>query len=215
MDIRVAIFEDNKLVRDALQTILDGTAGFCCCGVFADGNRWEADIRRSEPDIILMDIGIPGLNGIEITKKISERYPHIKILIQTVFNESEKIFKALCAGASGYILKNDPPHKYIEAIKDVYNGDAPFSAAVAKQVLTFFTNQNVILVSPENEDYHLSEREKEILHMMEDALNYKAIAEKLSISYKTVRTHVRNIYTKLHVSSRNEALMKARQQGLS
>ena len=120
----------------------------------------------------------------------------------------------MCAGASGYILKNDPPHKYIEAIKDVYNGDAPFSAAVAKQVLTFFTNQNVILVSPENEDYHLSEREKEILHMMEDALNYKAIAEKLCISYKTVRTHV-SIYTKLHVSSRNEALMKARQQGLS
>jgi len=96
----------------------------------------------------------------------------------------------------------------------VYNGDAPFSAAVAKQVLTFFTNQNVILVSPENEDYHLSEREKEILHMMEDALNYKAIAEKLCIGYKTVRTHV-SIYTKLHVSSRNEALMKARQQGLS
>ena len=215
MDIRVAIFEDNKLVRDALQTILNGTSGFCCCGAFADGNRWEGDIHRSEPDVVLMDIGMPGLNGIEITKKISEQYPHIKILIQTVFNESEKIFQALCAGASGYILKNDPPHKYIEAINDVYNGGAPFSAAVAKEVLNFFTNQNVILVSPGNEDYHLSEREKEILHLMEDSLNYKAIAEKLYISYKTVRTHVRNIYTKLHVTSRNEAVMKARQQGLS
>jgi|SRR6476620_914973 DNA-binding NarL/FixJ family response regulator len=95
MNIRVAIFEDNKLVREALQTILDGTAGFCCCGAFADGNRWEADIRRSEPDIILMDIGIPGLNGIEITKKISERYPHIKILIQTYLMKAKKYLK-LC-----------------------------------------------------------------------------------------------------------------------
>jgi DNA-binding NarL/FixJ family response regulator len=215
MDIRVAIFEDNKLVRDALQTILNGTLGFSCCGAFADGCKWEADIRRSEPDVVLMDIGMPGLNGIEITRNISERYPQIKILIQTVFNESEKIFRALCAGASGYILKNDPPHKYIEAINDVYNGGAPFSSAVAQQILAFFTNQNVILVSPSNEDYHLSKREKEILHLMEEALNYKAIAEKLYISYKTVRTHVSNIYKKLHVTSRNEAVVKARQERLS
>ncbi len=215
MDIRVAIFEDNKLVRDALQTILNGTPGFTCCGAFADGNKWESDINRSEPNVILMDIGMPGLDGIEITRKISERFPRIKILIQTVFNESEKIFLALCAGASGYILKNDPPHKFIEAINDVYNGGAPFSSAVAKKVLGFFANQNVILISPGNKDYHLSEREKEILRLMIDTFNFKAIAEKLYISYETVRTHVKNIYKKLHVTSRNEAVMKAIQQGLS
>ena len=215
MDIRVTLFEDNKLVRDALQAIPNGTTGFSCSGAFADGNRWESDINRSEPDVILMDIEMPGLNGIEITRKISDRFPHIKILMQTVFNDSEKIFLALCAGASGYILKNDPPHKFIEAITEVYNGGAPISSAVAKKVFGFFTNQNVILVSPASEDYHLSEREKEILHLMEDSLNYKAIAEKLFISYKTVRTHVRNIYTKLHVTSRNEAVMKARQEGIS
>jgi DNA-binding NarL/FixJ family response regulator len=214
MDIRVAIFEDNKLVRDALQIILNGTSGFSCCGVFADGNRWENDINRSEPNVVLMDIGMPGLDGIEITRKICERFPHIKILIQTVFNESEKIFLALCAGASGYILKNDPPHKFIEAIKDVYNGGAPFSPTVAKQVLTFFTHKNVLLVSPGNEDYHLSEREKEILRLTVEACNYKAIAEKLYISYETVRTHIKNIYKKLHVNSRSEAIMKATQQGL-
>jgi DNA-binding NarL/FixJ family response regulator len=215
MDIRVAIFEDNKLVREAFQTILNGTPGFSCCGSFADGNRWEMDIKRSEPDVVLMDIAMPGLNGIALTGRIREQFPHTKILIQTVFNESEKIFLALCAGASGYILKNDPPHKFIEAITDVYNGGAPFSSAVAKQVLNLFTHQNVILVSPGNEDYHLSQREKEILRLMVDAFNAKAISEKLSISYETVRTHIKNIYKKLHVTSRNEAIMKAIQQGLS
>lgn len=215
MDIRVAIFEDNKLVRDALQTILNGTSGFACCGVFGDGNRWETDINRSEPDVILMDIGMPGITGIEITKKISERFPYIKILIQTIFNDSEKIFRALCAGASGYILKNDPPHKLLEAINDVNNGGAPFSSAVAKKILDFFAHQNVVLISPANEDYHLSKRENEILSLMTEAYNFKAIAERIFVSYETVRTHVRNIYKKLHVTSRSEAVIKAIQQRLS
>jgi DNA-binding NarL/FixJ family response regulator len=215
MVIRVTLFEDNKLVREALQAILNGTPGFMCCGAFADGNRWESDIRRSEPDVVLMDIEMPGLNGIEITRKICDRFPHIKILIQTVFNDSEKIFLSLCAGASGYILKSDPPHKFIEAINEVHYGGAPVSPAVAKKILGFFTNQNIILVSPGSEDYHLSEREKEILRLMVESLNYKAIAEKLFISYETVRTHVKNIYKKLHVTSRNEAVMKAIQQGLA
>jgi len=215
MDIRVAIFEDNKLVRDALQTILNGTPGLLCCGAFADGKNWEMDIQRSEPNVVLMDIEMPGLNGIEITVKICEQFPHIKVLMQTVFNDSEKIFLALCAGASGYILKNDPPHKFIEAISEVYNGGAPISSAVAKKVLGFFVNHNVILVSPANEDYRLSEREKEILRLMAESYNYKAIAEKIFISYETVRTHIKNIYKKLHVVSRAEAVLKARQQGLS
>lgn len=215
MDIRVAIFEDNKLVRDALQTILNGTPGFICCGAFTDGRNWKMDISRSEPDVVLMDIEMPGSNGIDTTRNICERFPHIKILMQTVFNDSEKIFLALCAGASGYILKNDPPHKFIEAINEVYSGGAPISSSVAKKVLGFFANRNVILVTPGNEDYNLSEREKEILRLMADTSNYKIIAEKLYISYETVRTHVKNIYKKLHVTTRGEAVMKALQQGLS
>lgn len=215
MNIRVAIFEDNKLIRDALQTILNGTPGFTCTGAFADGNNWEASIRRSEPHVVLMDIEMPGLNGIEITRSVHEKFPEVKILMQTVFNDSEKIFRSLCAGASGYILKNDPPHKFIEAITEVYYGGASISSSVAKKVLSFFANENVILVAPSNEDYQLSEREKEILRLMAEGNNYKSIAAKAFISYETVRTHVKNIYRKLHVTSRSEALMKAKQQQLS
>ena len=173
------------------------------------------DIKRSTPDVVLMDIEMPGLNGIEVTGKINEKYPEIKILIQTVFNDSERIFQALCAGASGYILKNDPPHKYLDAIRESYNGGAPISASVAKKLLGFFTNKNVVLTQPGSTDYQLSEREKELLKLMVEGHNYKAIAEKAFISYETVRTHVKHIYKKLHVASRSEAIMKAIQQGLS
>jgi DNA-binding NarL/FixJ family response regulator len=215
MEIRVAIFEDNKLVRDALEAILNGTPGFTCCGISADGNHWEDDIKRSSPDVILMDIEMPGLSGIEVTQHITDVFPEIKILIQTVFNDSEKIFQALCAGASGYILKNDPPNKYLEAINEVYNGGAPISASVAKKVLGFFANKNVVLTSPGSTNYLLSDREKEILHLMVEGHNYKTIAGKSFISYETVRTHVKHIYKKIHVASRSEAVMKAIQQGLS
>jgi DNA-binding NarL/FixJ family response regulator len=203
-EIQVAIFEDNKLLRDALQAIFQGTPGYSCCGVFADGNRWEADIKRSEPDVVLMDIEMPGLNGIEVTRQACEKFPLMKILIQTIFNDNEKIFSALCAGASGYILKTDPPHKYLEAVTDVYNGGAPISGGVAKKMLGFFANKNVILISPQADDYNLSEREREILQLMVKF-----------ISYETVRTHVKHIYKKLHVASRNEAVTKAIQKGIA
>jgi DNA-binding NarL/FixJ family response regulator len=214
MEIRVAIFEDHQLVREALEVILNGTPGYICCGAFADGNRWQQNIARSEPDVVLMDIEMPGLNGIAITEQLTATYPTIKVLIQTVFNDSEKIFKALCAGASGYILKNDPPHIYLEAINEVYNGGAPMNATVAKKVLSFFGNKNVILITPNEVDYQLSQREKEILQLMIGGDNYKTIANKAFISYETVRTHVKNIYKKLHVVCRSEAITKAIQQGI-
>ena len=215
MEIKCAIFEDNKLVRYALQAILNGTPGYTCCGAFADGNRWLQDIKKSNPDVVLMDIEMPGLNGIEISQQLHQVFPDLKILIQTVFNDSEKIFSALCAGASGYILKNDSPVKYLEAINEVYNGGAPMNSIVAKKVLGFFGNKNVILVAPHTNDYQLSQREKEILQLMVSGDNYKAIAGKAFISYETVRTHVKNIYKKLHVVCRSEAVLKGIQQGLS
>jgi DNA-binding NarL/FixJ family response regulator len=214
MDIRVAIFEDNKLFRDAMQAILNGTPGYICCGAFSDANHIDMDVVRSRPDVILMDIEMPGQSGIEAARAISALHPEIRILMQTVFNDSEKIFQAMCAGASGYILKNDTPGKYLEAISEVYNGGAPMSAAVARKVLGFFSSKNVILVSPTSEDFQLTPREKELLKLMVDGLNYKAIAEVAFISYDTVRTHVKHIYQKLHVASRNEAVMKAIQHGL-
>ncbi len=212
MEIRVAIFEDNKIIRDAMQAILNGTPGYTCCGVFADGNSWERSIRSCEPDVVLMDIEMPGLNGIEVTRHLHERFPEIKVLIQTVFNDSERIFTALSAGASGYILKNDPPARQIEAIHEVFNGGAPMSPSIAKKVLQFFSGKNVILVSPESTDFQLSDREKEILGMMTEGNNFRSIAAQASISYETVRTHVKKIYKKLHVASRTEAVIKASQQ---
>ncbi len=214
MDIRVAIFEDNKLVRDALEAIMNGTPGYTCCGAYADAQLISSRIKSSSPDVVLMDIEMPGLSGIEATRIIAHDFPDIKVLIQTVFNDSEKIFQALSAGASGYVLKTDPPSKQIEAIFEVFNGGAPMSSSIAKKVLQFFTHKNVILVIPESNDYQLSEREKGILLLMVEGNNYKTIADKAFISYETVRTHVKKIYKKLHVASRSEAIMKAYQQGL-
>ncbi len=215
MEIKVAIFEDNKLVRDAMEAILNGTAGFNCTGTFADGNDLDRDIKRSEPDVVMMDIEMPGRDGIEATRIIHDKYPEIKILIQTVFNDNEKIFNALCAGSSGYILKNDSPSKQLEAIQEVFNGGAPMSSSIAQKVLQFFSRKNIILVPPESTDYHLSDREKEILILITDGHNFRTIAEKSFISYETVRTHVKKIYKNLHVASRYEAILKAKQQGLA
>jgi DNA-binding NarL/FixJ family response regulator len=214
MEIRVAIFEDNKLIRDALQAIISGTAGYACTGTFASCNRLIEDIKRSNPDVVMMDIEMPGMNGIEATAILHKEFPSIKVLIQTVFNDSEKIFKALCAGASGYILKNDSPTRQLEAIQEVYNGGAPMNPAVAKKVFIFFQHKNVILAVPGEEDYGLSNREQEILSLMVQGHNLKTIADTIFISYETVRTHVKKIYKKLHVASRSEAVLKATQQGL-
>lgn len=215
MDIKVAIFEDGKLIRDALQTILNGTPGYACTGAFSNGNNCEADIRRSNPDVVLMDIEMPGMDGIQLTRLITQKFENIRVLIQTVFDDGNKIFNALCAGASGYILKNDPPHKYLEAVTEVYHGGSFMNASVAKKTLNFFTQKNIILVSPEGTDYGLSEREKEILKELTEGQPLKSIASKLFISLETVRTHVKHIYAKLHVANRTEAVMKAMQQGIT
>ncbi|MBC7534831.1 MAG: response regulator transcription factor [Ferruginibacter sp.] len=211
MDIRVAIFEDNELIRDALEAVLNDTAGFTCCGTFSNGKRWQPNIQQCNPDVILMDIEMPGISGIELTTLLTKEFPGIKILIQTVFNDSEKIFRALSAGASGYILKNDSPQKYVQAIEEVMNGGAVMNVMVAKKALAFFSNKNIFTPLPENENYGLSTREEEILNLMTDGLDFKIIGEKIFISYETVRTHVKNIYKKLHVSSKIEAVQKGAQ----
>lgn len=214
MDIKVAIFEDNKLVRDALQSILNATSGYACVGAFDSGRHWQQELERCNADVVLMDIEMPKLDGIELTRLITSKFKDLKILIQTVFDDNDKIFRALCAGAKGYILKTDPPGKYLEAIKELYNGGSFMNAAVARKTLSFFTNKNVIRVAPEDNDYHLSPRENEILLLLVDNTALKAIAEKLFISHETVRTHVKHIYKKLHVANRTEAVMKAIQQGI-
>jgi len=214
VEIKIAIFEDNKLIREALQTIINGTPGFICTGTFPNANQIEADIRFSRPDVVLMDIEMPGKTGIEATEIITAQFPEVKVLIQTVFNDNDKIFNALCAGASGYILKTDSPSKQLQAIEEVYNGGASMSSAIAQKVMQFFVRKNVILVQPQETDFDLSGREKEILLLMTEGNHYRSIADKAFISYETVRTHVKHIYKKLHVASRSEAILKAKQQGL-
>jgi DNA-binding NarL/FixJ family response regulator len=215
MAIRVAIFEDNKLVRESFEAILNGTDGFICTGSFSSCNNLNYDIQRSQPDVVLMDIEMNGLNGIEATKKIKQNQPTIKILIQTVFEDDEKIFAAICAGASGYILKKTSPAKLVEAVQEVYSGGAPMSPGIATKVLYLFQK----FVPPQHESTDkesasLSKREKEILLLMMEGDNYHVIADKCFLSYDTVRTHVRSIYKKLHVASVNQAIVKAFKQRL-
>ena len=210
MTIRVAVFEDNKLVRDSFEAILNGTDGFICTGSFPSCNNLIHDIQRSQPDVVLMDIEMNGVNGIEATKKIKQEHPSIKILIQTVFEDDDKIFAAICAGASGYMLKKTTPAKLIEALGEVYNGGAPMSPGIANKVLQLFQKfAPAPVVNTDAESPQLSRREKEILLLMMEGDNYHAIAKKCFISYDTVRTHVRSIYKKLHVASVNQAIVKA------
>jgi len=214
MAIRVAVFEDNKLVRDSFETILNGTDGFTCTGAFSSCNNLRPDIERSKPDVVLMDIEMTGMSGIEATKKIKDQYPEIKILIQTVFEDDEKIFAAICAGASGYMIKKTTPAKLIEALQEVYNGGAPMSPGIASRVLTLFQKFAPPQQQATDESASLSKREKEILLLMMEGDNYHTIAKKCFLSYDTVRTHVRSIYKKLHVASVNQAIVKAFKQRL-
>ena len=213
MEIRVAIFEDNKLMRNGFEAICSGSAGISCCGVFNDSTDLDYKIRKSNPNVILMDIEMPGIDGITATKYTVQKWPEIKILIQTVFEDDDKIFAAICAGASGYILKSTSPARLVEAIHEVYNGGSPMSPYIATRVLKLF-QQFAPTIQEGDEKYILSSREKEILSLMIDGLSFHLIAEKCFISYETVRTHVKRIYKKLHVASASEAVVKAIRQRL-
>ena len=207
--IRVAIYEDNKHLRESLFYLIDGTEGFSCTGAFADSNDLMFQLRRSLPDVVLMDIEMPGMNGINAVKLIKQNFPSVQVLMQTVFHDDDNIFNAICAGASGYILKTTSPAGYIEAIKDVYNGGSPMTGSIARRVLELF-QKNIIPVG--NHDYQLTPKEKEILQQLVKGKSFKMIADVLGSTYETVRTHMKNIYSKLHVNSNTEAVSKALQE---
>ncbi|MEO8712577.1 MAG: response regulator transcription factor [Parafilimonas sp.] len=209
ISIKVAIFEDNKHLRESLYYLVNGTDGFTCTGAFADSNDLLFKLKRSQPDVVLMDIEMPGMNGIEAVKIIRKQFPGVQVLMQTIFHDDDNIFNAVCAGASGYILKTTSPAGYIDAIKDVYNGGSPMTGSIARRVLDLF-QKNIIPAG--NNDYQLTPKEKEILQQLVKGKSFKMIADVLGSTYETIRTHMKNIYTKLHVNSNTEAVSKALQE---
>jgi DNA-binding NarL/FixJ family response regulator len=202
--IRVAVFEDNKHLRETFELLLNSTGGFTCAGAYRDCRNMLTSLEASPCDIVLMDIEMPGMNGIEATKLIKEHFPQINILIQTVFFEDEYIFNAICAGASGYILKSTTPDGYLEAIKDVQAGGSPMTPGIARRVLELFKH-NLQPANP-GQDYDLTAQEKKVLKLLVEGKSYKLIAAELFVSVDTVKTHIRNTYAKLHVHSGTEAV---------
>lgn len=209
--IRVSIFEDNKHLRESLFYLIHGSPGLTCSGQHPDCTDIEFVLRREKPDVVLMDIEMPGINGIDGVRTIKQHFPEIQVLMQTIFQDDQHIFEAICAGASGYILKSTSPSGYIEAILDVHNGGSPMTGSIARKVLTLFQQKATPVISP---DYLLTPREKDILGHMVQGLSFKMIADVSGVSYETVRTHMKSIYSKLHVNSNTEAVSKALRERL-
>lgn len=213
MNIKVTVFDDHKKVRDALGIIIKGTEGFEWGGGFPDCNNLMKDVEKADPDVVLMDIEMPGMSGIDAVKILHEKFPHIKVIMQTAFDDDEKVFYSICFGASGYMLKSTPPAHMLEAIRDVYNGGAPMSPSIARKVLEMFQHHPPSAKTADH-DYRLSEREKQVLELLVKGQSYKMIGDALFISYETVRSHMKSIYDKLHVASMTEAVAKALQEKL-
>jgi len=206
MEKRIAIFDDNAKRRDGLQMLISLTEGMACCGAFSDCSNVLDDIETSRPDVVLMDIDMPHVNGVDGVKAIRKKHTEIKILMQTVFEDDQKIFASICAGADGYILKKTPPHELIKAIHEVLDGGAPMTPSIARQVLRLLNNS---AAKKAHIDFKLTSRELEILSLLVQGLSYKMISQKCFISLPTVNSHIQHIYEKLQVHSVVEAVTKA------
>ena len=205
LDIRVSVFDDNNALRDSLYYLISGTPGFAITGIYADCNQVLENLQQDDTDVVLMDIDMPGLNGIAATALIKSHFPRINVLILTSYDDSEKIFDAIQSGATGYILKKTTPAKIIDAITEISQGGAPMNAGIARKVLAFFSEKKNVTIN----EYDLSSREIDVLSCLVRGDSYKMIAARCFISMGTVCTHISNIYKKLHVNSKSEAVAKA------
>lgn len=204
--IKVALCEDNEVFRESLVQFIDDTPGFKVVGSLASADAIIEAIEAFQPDVVLMDIDMPGMNGIKATGLIKSHHPSVHVLILTVYDDDQKIFDAILAGATGYLLKKTSPSKILEAIVEVQQGGASMSASIVKKVISFFNEQANRDVP---NDYMLSQRELVILKCLVNGDSYKMIADHCSISIGTVRSHISNIYKKLHINSKSEAVAKA------
>ena len=203
--IKTAVIEDMKDIRDGLTTLINFTEGFRCTGSFRSMEEALARLPDDIPHVLLSDIGLPGMSGIEGIRIIKERYPEIQILMLTVYDDDDRIFDALCAGATGYLLKRTPPAKLLENIREAMSGGAPVSPEVASRVIKFFREFHPV----DREDYQLTPHETRLLKLLTEGYNYQTAAENLGVSYNTIKFHVRHIFDKLQVHSKSEAVVKA------
>lgn len=203
--IKVLVYEDNSQLRDVLSILLNGTEGYELSGAFPDCKNILDDVDALRPDVILMDINLPGYDGIEGLKKLRSKNNEVKVLMLTVFDDNQNIFESIRNGANGYILKKTPPAKLLEYIQDAQSGGAPMTSSIASQVLKMFSASH----NTTRHEWDLSDREKSVLNLLVQGYSYKLIAGELFISIDTVRSHIRKIYEKLHVNSKSEAVAKA------
>ena len=207
--IRVLTYDDSDATRTSIDSLIGLSEGFVSVGTFADASHVETQLAELKPDVVLMDINMPGMNGIEATRLIKSLSPNTKVLIQTAFDNDEHVFGSLKAGAEGYLLKSASPDKILKGIEDVYNGGAIMTPSIALRVMRFFQP----IAKPSN-PYNLTNREKTVLELLSDGLSYKMIAARMEISYFTVNAHIRKIYEKLHVNSSAEAVSLALKSGI-
>lgn len=198
MNIKVFIYDDNLSRRDSLKALLELSPELQFAGEAANCSAAIPDMHTYFPDVVLMDINMPETDGIKGLKIIKENFPHIKVLMQTVFDDSDKVFECIRNGASGYILKKDPPQRILQAIQEVYEGGAVMNPGIALKVLEYF--------KPQQQKSPLSEREQQVIQLLAEGHSYKMVADKLFLSFHTVNSHVKHIYEKLHVSSLGEAI---------
>jgi DNA-binding NarL/FixJ family response regulator len=203
--IKLVIYEDNPQFREGLCMLLNGSDGFEVLAAYKNCNTIEDEVNAWKPDVILMDIDMPGTNGIEGLKRLRKINVDVKVLMITVFDDNKNVFEAIRAGANGYLLKKTQPSRLIEYIQEASSGGAPMTSSIATQVLKMFTEINTKVSS----DYNLSPREKEVLQFLVNGYSYKMIAAELFIAVDTVRSHIKKIYEKLHVNSKSEAVAKA------
>ena len=203
--VKVAIVEDQREIRECLALLVNGTDGYTCSGSYRSMEEAIEKIPRQVPDVLLSDIGLPGMSGIDGVRRLKELHPGLLVLMLTVYDDDERIFDAMCAGACGYLLKKTPPARLLASLEEVVAGGAPMSPEVARRVIALFRE----IRPPDRADYHLTPHETRLLKLFVEGHNYKTAAAELKVSVNTINFHVRSIYDKLQVHSRSEAVVKA------